>query len=117
MELVACIIGRDIGRGDDIRLVDVGQIGRDEFEHVSRVADRLMREIVSLWSEVIDMEIIEPEVETNNCYVMDGWIPAHNPMFHVRFEVAWDGRTSHIDLAYPAPSLAASLAQIRNTAA
>ncbi|MBI93510.1 MAG: hypothetical protein CME05_09915 [Gemmatimonadaceae bacterium] len=50
----------------------VGQIGRDEFEHVSRVADRLMREIVSLLSEVIDMEIIEPEVETNNCYVMDG---------------------------------------------
>ena len=111
MELVACIIGRDIGRGDDIRLVDVGQIGRDEFEHVSRVAGRLMREIVSLWNEVI-----EPEVETNNCYVMDGWIPAHDPMFHVRFEVAWDGRTSHIDLAYPAPSLASSLAQIRNTA-
>ena len=37
-------------------------------------------------------------------------------MIHVRFEVAWDGRTSHIDLAYPASSLASSLAQIRNTA-
>ncbi|MEE3334795.1 MAG: hypothetical protein VX255_00260 [Candidatus Latescibacterota bacterium] len=72
MELVACIIGRDIGRRDDIRLVDVGQIGRDEFEHLSRVAGHLIREIVSLWSEVIGMEIIEPEVETNNCYVMDG---------------------------------------------
>ena len=54
------------------------------------VACRLMRKIVSLWSEVIDVEIIEPEVETNNCYVMDGWIPAHDPMFHVRFEVAWE---------------------------
>ncbi|MBT3344998.1 MAG: sigma-70 family RNA polymerase sigma factor [Gemmatimonadetes bacterium] len=114
MELVACIIGRDIGRGDDIRQVDVGQVGRDEFERISPVAGRLMREIVSLWSEVIDMEIIEPEVETSNCYVMDGWIPAHDPMFHVRFEVTWDGRTSHIDLAYPAPSLAAGLAQLQS---
>ncbi|MBT4608696.1 MAG: sigma-70 family RNA polymerase sigma factor [Gemmatimonadetes bacterium] len=117
MELVACIVGRQIGRGDDIRVADVGQIAQHEFEHISRVAGRIMREIVALWSEVVEMEVIKPEVETNNCYVMDGWIPAHDPMFHVRFEVLWDNRVSHIDLAYPAPSLAAGLAQIRSAAA
>ena len=87
MELAACIVGRTIGRGDEIRVVDVGQIGRDEFNVISPVAGRLMREIVALWSEVVDMDIIEPEVETSNVYVMDTWIVSDDPMFHVRFEV------------------------------
>ena len=46
-----------------------------------------MREIVTLWSEVVDMDIIEPEVETSNVYVMDTSIASDDPMFHVRFEV------------------------------
>lgn len=113
MELAACIVGRTIGRGDEIRVVDVGQIGRDEFNVISPVAGRLMREIVALWREVVDMDIIEPEVETSNVYVMDTWIASDDPMFHVRFEVTWDDRVSHINLCYPAPSLAAGLAQLQ----
>ncbi len=111
MELVACLLGRDIGRGDEILLADVGQVGRGEFEKIDPVAKGLMEGIVALWSEVVEMEVIEPQVETNNCYVMDGWINAHDPYFHIRFEITWDGRMSHIDLAYPAPSLAAGLYQ------
>ena len=114
MELVACIVGRDIGRGDEIRVKDVGQLAQDEFPIINPVAKRLMGELVSLWSHVIEMEVIEPQLETNGCYVMDTWIGAHDPVFHVRFEVTWDGRTSHIDLAYPAPSLAAGLAQMQS---
>lgn len=117
MELVACIVGRNIGRGEEIRVVDVGQIARDEFPRINPVAQSLMQQIVSMWSEVIEMEVIEPEIETNGCYVMDSWIAADDPVFHVRLEVAWDGRTSHIDLCYPAPSLAAGLAQLQSKAA
>ena len=113
MELAACIVGRTIGRGDEIRVVDVGQIGRDEFNVISPVAGRLMREIVALWSEVVDMDIVEPEIETSNFYVMDTWIASDDPMFHIRFEVTWDDRVSHINLCYPAPSLAAGLAQLQ----
>ena len=72
-----------------------------------------MNEIVALWSEVVDMDIIEPEVETSNVYVMATWIASDDPMFHVRFEVSWDDRVSHITLSYPAPSLAAGLAQLQ----
>jgi len=117
MELVASIVGHQIGRGDEIRVVDMEQVSRDEFERINPVARRLVQEIVSLWGEVVEMEVIEPEVETNNCYIMDSWIGAHYPMFHVRFEIIWDDRVSHIDLCYPAPSLAEGLAQMQDRAA
>ena len=79
------------------RVVDVGQVTPDEWSRINPVAKGLMQEIVSLWSEVVEMEVI--------------------PMFHVCFEVRWDGRVSHIHLSYPAPSLAAGLAQIQEKAA
>jgi flagellar motor switch protein FliM len=113
MELVACIVGRPIGRGDEIRVKDVGQIAPDEFGVINPIARDLMNGIVALWSEVVDMEIIEPEVETSNVYVMGSWIASDDPMFHVRFEVAWDDRISHINLCYPAPSMAAGVAQLQ----
>lgn len=114
MELAACIVGRQVGHGGHARVSEIGlQIGQDEWSRINPVAKPVMGAVVALWDDVVDMEIGEPQVETNPLYVMDSWIGAQDPMFHVRFEVIWDGRTSRIDLCYPAPSLAAGLAQLQ----
>jgi flagellar motor switch protein FliM len=47
---------------------------------------------------------------------MNSCIASDDPMFHVRFEVTWDDRVSSINLCYPAPSLAAGLAQLQTRA-
>jgi RNA polymerase sigma factor (sigma-70 family) len=117
MELAACMVGRPIGRGDDIRVIEVRNVEQDEWERISPFAGRIMRQVVALWSGVVEMEIGAPEVETNPAYVMDGWIRARDPMIRVRFEVTWDGRESYIDLCYPAPSLTAGLERLRERTA
>ena len=114
----ACLVGRQVGRGDQARIAEIGhQIGPDEFARIHPVARSVMGAVVALWNDVVDMEIGEPEVETNPLYVMDSWIGAQDPTFQVRSEVSWDGRTSRIDLCCPAPFLAAGLAQVQTASA
>ncbi|MBT7861670.1 MAG: hypothetical protein HN712_15215, partial [Gemmatimonadetes bacterium] len=118
MELVACLVGRQVGRGDDARVGEIGhQVDKHEWEAINPFAKKMMGAIVALWSDVVEMEVGLPEVETNPLYVMDSWVGAQDPMLHVRLEVAWDQRTSRIDLAYPAPSLAAGVALLQGAAA
>lgn len=118
MELVACIVGRKVGRGDDARIGEIGhQVNEQEWHLTNAFAKKMMSAVVALWSDVVEMEVGLPELETNPMYLMDTWIGAQDPMLHVQFEVAWDQRTSRIDLVYPAPSLAAGLALLQGKAA
>ena len=119
MELAAAMVGREIGVGDAIRVVDVCQLSQKELPRIGEHAKRIMREIVALWDDTVAMEIIEPMIETSPVLVIadptEKAADAEDPVFHVKFEVKWGEHLSYIELCYPSPSLAAGLSRLQKT--